>query len=618
MRKRIAVFICAISFSSQKRILSGILEEAKKADFDVFVFTCHMNHSASHMKINGAFSVMMLPDFSNFDGVIIMKSTIRQTKIADDLVGKILKSKVPAVSIEEDIEGMHYVGISDYEAQKKIVNHIIEEHLACNICYVTGLTDSDDGNNRFQAYKDAMTEHGLKIKEENIFYGNYIGDSGQLAVDKFLDRKEKIDAIICANDGMALGAINELNRRGYNVPKDIMVTGFDNDTFSRYSIPMLTTIDQNQEEIGKTAVQLLAEPSGKEYVNKTIPSKLVLGESCGCLETVGYSIDEIRASYSKEIGVISRAVDVMKNMSIELAGLTTMDELYARLTKYIKESDMEAFFLCIEEGNKLKIPLARIDGTFKRFDEYEKGLVLPLEACNSEKPQFYIVNSLFYNDMNFGYIIQRGSRFALESELAYSWVVNIGIAVENIRKIGLMQEMLNRLNSVWMYDALTNLLNRAGFYHFADSMLEKIKEKKGRCYLVFCDLDGLKAVNDNQGHEIGDKYISTMAAVLNSSLKNIENESSEFSSLAMRYGGDEFVLFGECENEDKTNRIMEIIGSEIDKANEKETDFSLSCSMGLSIHDALKISDLNSLIEEADKKMYESKKRKKKSIMDGK
>ena len=618
MRKKIAVFICAISFSSQKRILSGILEEAQRADFDVFVFTCHMNHSASHMKINGAFSVMMLPDFSNFDGVIIMKSTIRNTQIADELVEKILKSKVPAVSIEEDIEGMHYVGISDYEAQKKVVNHIIEEHHATNICYVTGLTDSADGNNRYRAFMDAMSEHGLTVDEDDIFYGNYIGDSGQLAVDKFLGNKEKIDAIVCANDGMALGAINELEKRGYSVPKDILVTGFDNDTFSRYSIPMLTTIDQNQEEIGKTAVQLLVESNGNEYAKRTISSKLVLGESCGCIETVGYSVDEIRASYSKEIGVISRAVDVMKNMSIELAGLISMDELYARLTKYIKESDMEAFFLCIEEENQLSIPLARVDGRFRRFDEYEKGLVLPPEACNSEKPQFYIVNSLFYSDMNFGYIIQRGSRFALESELAYSWVVNIGIAVENIRKIGLMQEMLNKLNSVWMYDALTNLLNRAGFYHFADSMLEGIKEKRGRCYLVFCDLDGLKAVNDNQGHEIGDKYISTMATVLTNSLNCIENKSYGFKPLAMRYGGDEFVIFGECENEEKTNQITNIISQEIDKANELETDFSLSCSMGVSIHDALEISDLNSLIEEADKMMYESKKRKKKALVDGK
>lgn len=62
MRKRIAVFICAISFSNQRKIIEGILEEAEKANMDVFVFTCHVNHSVNYIKMDGAFSVMTLPD----------------------------------------------------------------------------------------------------------------------------------------------------------------------------------------------------------------------------------------------------------------------------------------------------------------------------------------------------------------------------------------------------------------------------------------------------------------------------------------------------------------------------------------------------------------------------
>ena len=613
MRKKIAVFICAISFSSQKRILEGILAEAKKADYDVFVFTCHVNHSASYMKVNGAFSVMMLPDFSEFDGVIIMKGTIRQDDIANALVDKIKSYHIPAVSIEEDIENMHYVGISDYDAQKKVVNHIIENHRAKHICYVTGVLESDGGRARYKAFQDAMSEHGLTYQTNDVYVGNYIGESGRLAIKQFLATNQKIDAIICANDGMAFGAIDALTMAGYRVPEDVLVTGFDNDTYSRYSVPMLTTLDQNQEQIGRIAVSLLQTPKEQGCIKKVIESDLILGESCGCIKEVNYSMEEIRTTYSKEIGIISQTVDSMKNMSIELAALTTMEDLYKRLPKYVKQSDMDAFFLCIENGDYLEAPLAYHNGEFCSIPTFKKGMVLPDSVRDTKEPQFYIATSLFFGDKNFGYIIQGGSRFALESELAYSWVVNIGVAVENIRKIRIMQEMVDRLNTMWMYDTLTNLYNRGGFYHSVAPLLERVKEENGKCYLMFFDLDGLKKVNDNLGHEIGDQYIVAMAEAFRNTIQRLEDCETSVP-IAMRYGGDEFVLFGQCHSQNDTINITKIIDQEINRINEEKEIFELSYSVGISILDAVEIDDLNSVMEEADKKMYESKKSKRRGI----
>ncbi len=611
MRKKIAVFICAISFSNQKRILEGILEEAKKKDLDVFIFTCHMNHSASYMKIKGAFSVMMLPDFKEFDGAILMKNTIRDPEIADALTQKIIESRIPAASIEEDVDGMHSVGISNYHAQKQVVEHFITEHGCKRICYVTGLLNNLEGNNRFRAYKDAMSEHGLTVDSEDVFYGNYIISCGADAVRQFTKGSSKPDAIICANDAMAIGVIKSLHSLGYKIPGDILVAGFDNDTFSKYSIPMLTTVDQNQEEIGKRAVRLLEEACTDKHARVHVEPKLIIGESCGCIRHAKFPVEELRDSYGNQIGIISQAVDTMKNMSIELAGQESMGELFEHLQKYIAASDADAFFLCMEdESEEMEIPLAYINKEFTKIGAYKKGMVLPDCVRDTKEPAFYIATSLFYGDMNFGYIIQRGSRFAIESELAYSWVVNVGIAIENIRKIDLMQKMLDRLNTMWMYDTLTNIYNRGGFYHFSNPMLERLKEQSGKCYLIFFDLDGLKAINDNQGHEMGDKCICSMAQVLKKAVRGMKDSTP----ICMRYGGDEFVVFGECKDQSEPEYFIKRVNEEIKKINQKYKDFVLSCSMGFSIHEANSIYDLNGLIEEADKKMYEEKKAKKKRV----
>lgn len=606
MRKKIAVFVCAISFSNQRKILEGILDEAGKANMDVFVFTCHVNPSVSYMKMDGAFSVMALPDLANFDGAIIVKNTIQSKRVADELEERIKKSGIPSVSIDEEIEGMHMVGINDFEAQKKIMEELIVGQRCQRISYVTGIIDNHEGSERLRAYKTAMAEHGLRYSEADIFFGDYIGPTGRKAAKYFMSMDRLPEAIVCANDGMALGVIDGLLAEGIRIPEDVKVTGFDNDTSAKYNMPSITTVDRNQRELGRTAVQLILS-NCKSYEKHLVDTKLILRESSGNKESDPLLIDFLRESYSKDIGITTQMIDTIKNMSLELAGLESIPELCEKLKKYILASDMEACFLCLENKEGfIDVPLAFIEGEFFSFPMYEKGMVLPKEMECSEKPAFYTVTSLYYSDNNFGYIIQRDSYFSLQSELAYSWIINIGIAIENIRKLMLMKQMVEKLNAMWMYDTLTNIYNRGGFYHHAKDLLEDLKITDGQCYLIFMDLDGLKAINDNFGHEAGDEYISSVAFIL----QNILKEEDKDSAICMRYGGDEFVVFGKCASSEHASSVVRRINQNIDAFNET-AKYKISCSIGMSIHEAGHITDLNALIEEADKKMYEAKKKKK-------
>lgn len=612
MRKKIAVFICAISFSNQRKILEGILDEAGKADMDVFVFTCHVNHSINYMKMDGAFSVMSLPNFANFDGVVIVKNSIQSKRVADELEERIKRSGIPSVSIDEDIDGMHVVGINDYEAQKMVMEELIVRQNCKRISYVTGITDNREGAERLRAYETAMTEHGLSYSKADIFSGDYIEQSGRQAARYFTERDVLPEAIVCANDGMALGVIDELLKAGVRVPEDVKVTGFDNDVFARYNIPSITTIDRNQRELGRTGVRLILRNSAS-YERHLVDTRLIVRESSGNKESDPTLLEHLREAYSKNIGIKMQAIDTIKNMSLELAGLESISELCEQLKKYILASDMEACFLCLEnEDGFIDLPIAYIDGDFSSFPSYEKGIVLPREVDYPEEPAFYTVTALYYSDINFGYVIQRNSYFALQSELAYSWVINVGNAIENIRKLTLMKQMVEKLNAMWMYDTLTNIYNRGGFYHHAEGMLKELKRSDGQCYLIFMDLDGLKVINDNMGHEAGDAYISSMAFIL----KQTMDEEDKGSAICMRYGGDEFVAFGKCKSSEHANHVVKRINQNIGAFN-ATAGYQISCSLGMSIHEARYITDLNALIEEADKKMYEAKKKRKLAEKEG-
>ena len=248
-RKRIAVFACAISFDNQSRIVQAIIKEANAQDMDVYIFTCHVNFRESAENKAGAFEIMRLPDLTTFDGVIILKNTIQEERVAENLVERIQQSGIPAVCVDAHIKGMKYVGISNYDGQKAVVEHLIQKHQKKRISYVTGIAGNAESTERFEAYKDAMKAHGLTYDDRSVFMGNYARESGREAVRFFMEQNDRQpDAIVFANDAMAIGGIEEMQELGCLVPEDIVVSGFDDDNIAQFYLPSLTTISRSKSE----------------------------------------------------------------------------------------------------------------------------------------------------------------------------------------------------------------------------------------------------------------------------------------------------------------------------------------------------------------------------------
>lgn len=134
-------------------------------------------------------------------------------------------------------------------------------------------------------------------------------------------------------------------------------------------------------------------------------------------------------------------------------------------------------------------------------------------------------------------------------------------------------------------------------------MLRNLKEGEKGVFLLFMDLDGLKEVNDTRGHEMGDLLISTMAEVIRENVRDKE--------IAMRYGGDEFVIMGEQDGDGRMGNLEDGLRKGMDLWNRKNDIFCLSASIGGSSFRADEVEDLGRLVEQADRRMYEEKRGKK-------
>lgn len=636
--KQIAVVLGAINLDNQKKLLVGMEKAAKDFNANLFVFTNYVGTRETEESIMASSQILRLPDFHTFDGVVLVPNTIHNPIALKTIMEDIKKLDKPVVSLDRKIEGISCVGIDSYAAEFEMVEHFIQHGYRDIVC-ITGTTMvSTEAQKRLQAYKDALGKYGVPFKQENVYEGGFTMETGIMAAKKMLEENRIPEAIISGNDDMAHGVIDVFKKAGIRIPEDVKIAGFDNGELSQLNRPTLSTVDKNQIGVGYRAVEeLLALIDGKEVEDVVLPCKMCYRESCGCQSVEDGSVDifqlaeELKNKYvTQQIDTIFMA-DVIRGMTTDFAKVRTPEELYDVFHQYVSQMGVDTFYLCMCEKDKVfvlpernfgkNIDAQRINNDYTEFidiavgyekrqfvtyDRFEKGYVLPEECRNKTGGNIFVVNQIFYQNYCYGYAVCQRVESVVASGLYYSMLMEIGVALENVRQSMFLKDAVDRLNGMWCYDNLTALYNRSGFYYEAKSILDNLRAEKKNVFILFMDADGLKAVNDNLGHEAGDLLIREIGAIVH---KNTTNEM-----LGMRYGGDEFVIFGGFADGDErmVKDLVSNINSDIDRVNlARKYPFRLSVSIGESYLKATDIEELDVLIEQADKEMYQEKRRKK-------
>lgn len=167
-----------------------------------------------------------------------------------------------------------------------------------------------------------------------------------------------------------------------------------------------------------------------------------------------------------------------------------------------------------------------------------------------------------------------------------------------------LAERADVLEALSTTDALTGLLNRRGFMEQALEILENTRAAHGALGLVFVDLDGLKPINDQLGHDAGDRALGEAARLLRQTCRG--------GDLVARLGGDEFAVLARDLTPEGYGRFRERVQRALERANaNEERTFRLAFSLGAAFFEPLSGESLESLLKRADAIMYEEKKARK-------
>jgi len=197
---------------------------------------------------------------------------------------------IPLCSVAVPWDGLPIVELDNETGVRAGVRHLIRFHGRRRIACIRGPSVSAEANKRFAAYRDVLAEFGIEYDGQLVTSGYYVRPHGVDAIRQLLDERHvHFDALVTANDGMALGALEELERRGIRVPEDVALFGFDDIDEGRHVRPPLSTVRQPVREHGRRAFELVMDQlNGLKITRRTlIESHLVLRKSCGCTVSRG-------------------------------------------------------------------------------------------------------------------------------------------------------------------------------------------------------------------------------------------------------------------------------------------------------------------------------------------
>jgi DNA-binding LacI/PurR family transcriptional regulator len=324
-RQRYALLVDSLDDEHEHSVVLGALMAARELDAKLVVVPGGpVEASEPRLRVNNFAFDLVRPD--NVVGVLVLSSALGNAIGPARLEAWLARYKnMPVCCMGVPISGHVSVKVDNGAGIREAVRHLITVHGKRNIGFIRGPAQSEEAEVRLAAYRDALLEHGIEPDARWVADGDYNRPSGAQAVRTILDQKRvsvhALDALVCANDYMALGAMDELSRRGIHVPEQIALTGFDDVASAAAARPALTTVRQPGTELGREGLKqlLLLAGGAPKTGDRVLPVDLKLRRSCGCMPL--------------EVGLAERVQATATSTSFEAALIQRRQVIVAELAR---------------------------------------------------------------------------------------------------------------------------------------------------------------------------------------------------------------------------------------------------------------------------------------------
>ena len=248
--KMIGIIVPFIHSNYFSEALSGMTETAN--EFGYHLLLCQSNEDVSQ-ETKSVKELLAC----RVDGLLI--SVSKDTKDFTELE-RVRKMGIPIVMFDRTLPGFNCnkVIVDEYEGAFKAVEHLIKK--GCRrIAHLAGPVHTSVSTNRMKGYIDALTKYNLPVNEKLIVRCNAFEEDALQGIKKIMSSKPHPDGIFFINDLSAIVAMGYLRKKGFQIPEQVKVAGFNGDPVSAMVEPSLTTVMQPGYEVGKLGMRMLID-----------------------------------------------------------------------------------------------------------------------------------------------------------------------------------------------------------------------------------------------------------------------------------------------------------------------------------------------------------------------
>lgn len=365
MKKLRLIGVCVTSIHQLEiqRVLIelGVFAEKRGYHLQIFApFTDFYHHSPSDQGERHIFNFI---PYEVLDGLIIFNAQIKDESISNELATRGKEQGIPVISVKAPIEGCCNIRYDATVALREMICHLIEVHHCKNIHFMAGLAGNNVSEERLQVYKTVLAEYKQEVLDSHIHYGDFWFGPAITATEKLLANEEPLpDAIVCANDAMALAVCDCLAKHHISVPQDMIVTGLGAILERNYHLPLLSTAIYDPALSSQYILDALEDIASGTLAPDSeivIPCTNEYTESCGCVKHDVHNSDDRLNSLFK----LMEQERGYRHATHEFTAFLNSDCRIENFTKlfpnYIQEPGIYAcnLYLTMEYGKSAALPL---------------------------------------------------------------------------------------------------------------------------------------------------------------------------------------------------------------------------------------------------------------------
>lgn len=638
LRDCYVVGLCCTTMQKEpvKPLIYGLVNKIEpRDDFRLLVYHCFEDlYQPDEPDSVGASSIFEAINYDMLDVMVMMQTNEKQEALFDRVCERCIEHGVPVISVDLLRNGVHNINFSYGEAFSDIVEHVIAVHGAKTLIHMAGQRNNSFSRTRIDSFAQILQKHGIEFHEEDVLYGQFWDNPTYEAMDEFFASGKPIpDAFVCANDSMAIAVCSKLAERGYRVPEDVIVTGFDGIEMEKFHNPRLTMAHRDDAALADAIINMIDNivlNGNKEPYNVDLSYSTVFSESCGCVKCDAAKSNRMLSEYVRNYSYIRGYEEVINRMGHKISSNPSIEN--AR--KALKADAFGGTTFCVTEDYMRSISADNDDIDTDKFETdnvhgYSENMYVLCECLDGGEsyenilfstsqilPNLYerfpgnhtlVVSPLHSQELVIGYYVGYFIPYDLCLDQLYTYNMMANRCLEVVRTHEHMCVLNRKLEFMFSHDQLTKIYNRHGFYKNFREDFARITDSEKDVFIVSIDLNDMKEINDTYGHHAGDNALCITANALMGA-----GEDGDTELICSRFGGDEFVVAKICSGDarDQAKRYREKFDHVLADLNENSGyPYKAAVSIGVYSTSLSDVNTIDELIELADRLMYDDKAR---------